>query len=92
MPELARALGKGLSEFRKATQEIKDSLDLDDELQDVQDDLVDSISGIKRHVDMGEPESKEKITPGKEEVYERKESEDKDDSSSDSPIDPEKER
>lgn len=52
LPELAKALGKGMAEFRKATQEIKDSLDIDGELQEVKDDLVDSISGVKRSLDM----------------------------------------
>ena len=35
LPELARALGKGMAEFRKATQEIKDSLDIDEDFQAV---------------------------------------------------------
>ena len=49
LPDLARALGKGMAEFRKATQDIKDSLDLDGDLQELKeakDDLVDSVSGI----------------------------------------------
>jgi|LGVF01.1.fsa_nt_gb TatA/E family protein of Tat protein translocase len=46
LPDLAKALGKGMAEFRKATQEIKDSLDVGDELNEVKDDLVDSISGL----------------------------------------------
>ena len=29
LPELARMLGKGLAEFRKATSDLKDSIDLD---------------------------------------------------------------
>ena len=31
LPDLAKALGKGMAEFRKATQEIKESLDLDED-------------------------------------------------------------
>jgi Tat protein translocase TatB subunit len=49
LPDLARALGKGMAEFRKATQDIKDSLDLDGDLQELKeakDDFVDSVSGI----------------------------------------------
>jgi Tat protein translocase TatB subunit len=49
LPDLARALGKGMAEFRKATQDIKDSLDLDGDLQGlkgVKDDFVDSVSSI----------------------------------------------
>jgi TatA/E family protein of Tat protein translocase len=33
LPDLARALGKGMAEFRKATQEIKESLNVDEEFQ-----------------------------------------------------------
>ena len=54
LPDLARALGKGLAEFRKATQEIKDSLDLVNEIKEVKDDLVDSISGLDRSLDIEE--------------------------------------
>jgi len=46
LPDLARALGRGMAEFRKATQEIKDSLDLDNEIQEVERDLADSVSGL----------------------------------------------
>ena len=52
LPDLARALGKGMAEFRKATQEIKESLDLDEGIQDIKDDLVDSISGLDRPLDI----------------------------------------
>ena len=33
LPDLAKALGKGLAEFRKASQEIKDSFNLDEEIK-----------------------------------------------------------
>ena len=46
LPDLARALGKGLAEFRSATQEIKESLDLNGDFQAVGRDLVDSVSGL----------------------------------------------
>ncbi len=35
LPDLARALGKGMAEFRKATQEMKENLDLDEGIQEV---------------------------------------------------------
>jgi len=58
LPELARALGKGMAEFRRATQEIKDSLDIDEDIQDIKNGLVDSVSGLDKPLDMGieEPE------------------------------------
>ncbi len=52
LPDLARALGRGIAEFRKATQEIKESLEIDDEeLKEVKEDLVDSISGLKETIE-----------------------------------------
>ena len=48
LPDLARALGKGMAEFRKATQEIKESLNVDEEFQEARKDLADTISGIEK--------------------------------------------
>lgn len=59
LPDLAKALGKGMAEFRKATQEIKDSLDLDEDIQEVKKDLVDSISGLDEPIDLPELEERE---------------------------------
>jgi sec-independent protein translocase protein TatB len=52
LPDLARALGKGMAEFRKASQEIKDSLNFDEEIQDVKDDIIDSVGDIKKDIDI----------------------------------------
>lgn len=47
LPDLAKAIARGLAEFKKATQEIKESLNVDEELKEVKKDLVDSVSGLK---------------------------------------------
>ena len=47
LPDLARALGKGLAEFRKASQEIKDSFNLDEEISTIKRDTIDSINDFK---------------------------------------------
>jgi Tat protein translocase TatB subunit len=52
LPDLARALGRGMAEFRKATQEIKDSLELDEDIREVKKDLVDSISAANTPLEM----------------------------------------
>jgi len=52
LPDLARALGKGLAEFRSATQEIKESLDLNGDFQGVGKDLIDSVSGLDEPPDI----------------------------------------
>jgi len=63
LPDLARALGKGMAEFKKATQEIKESLDLDEDLKQAKDDLVDSISGIEKSLDVDTSEPVEEKKP-----------------------------
>lgn len=63
LPDLARALGKGMAEFRKATQELKDSLDLNEEIQEVKRDLVDSISGLDEPIHPREPDKEEEAGP-----------------------------
>lgn len=51
LPDLARALGKGMAEFRKATQEIKDSLAVDEDFKDIRKDLNDTVSSLKQPMD-----------------------------------------
>jgi len=51
LPDLAKALGKGMSEFKKATQEIKGSLNMEEELKEVKEDLIDSVSGLDKPLD-----------------------------------------
>jgi len=53
LPDLAKALGKGLAEFRRAANEIKDNLDLDDtftdlkkEVQDIKGTITDEVLNI----------------------------------------------
>jgi len=63
LPDLAKALGKGMAEFKKATQEIKNSLDMDEDIQEVKKDLVDSISGLDEPIDLPESDSQEEEEP-----------------------------
>jgi TatA/E family protein of Tat protein translocase len=52
LPEIAKALGRGISEFKKATQDFKESLDADDDLkearetiQEIKGDIEESVKG-----------------------------------------------
>ena len=56
LPDLARALGKGLAEFRKASQELKDSFNLDEEIQTIKKDTIDTINDFKDSLDAEENE------------------------------------
>lgn len=63
LPDLAKALGKGMAEFRKATQEIKDSLDVEEEFNEAKEDLIDSISGLDIPEEPEPPEPTEAEEP-----------------------------
>ncbi|MBW2116488.1 MAG: twin-arginine translocase TatA/TatE family subunit [Deltaproteobacteria bacterium] len=63
LPDLAKALGKGMNEFKKATQDIKESLDVEEEFKEAKEDLVDSISGLDNPPELESPESPEEKGP-----------------------------
>lgn len=51
LPDLAKALGRGIGEFRKATDELKESFQADDELRTIKDTLTQAkheVAGIVR--------------------------------------------
>ncbi len=42
LPEMARALGKGLGEFKKATNELKETINADDDLREISKSLSEA--------------------------------------------------
>jgi TatA/E family protein of Tat protein translocase len=44
LPELARGLGKGIREFKKATSELKDELDISDIEKDITKEITKDIT------------------------------------------------
>jgi len=46
LPDLAKALGRAMAEFKKATQEIKDSLDIDDDIREIRNDITKTVDSI----------------------------------------------
>jgi len=63
LPDLAKSLGKGLSEFKKATSEIKEGLNLDEDLKEAREDLVDAVSGLDEPADSKKIETVEEKPP-----------------------------
>ena len=63
LPDLAKSLGKGLSEFKKATSEIKEGLNLDEDLKEAREDLVDAVSGLDEPADSKKTETAEEKSP-----------------------------
>lgn len=50
LPDLAKSIVRGMAELKKATEDVKQSLEEDETLKDAKQDLADSISGIQRQV------------------------------------------
>jgi Tat protein translocase TatB subunit len=68
LPDLARALGKGLAEFRKASQEIKDSFNLDEEIRTIKKETADTINDFKDSLDKVDDDADQEPEPVEEEV------------------------
>jgi len=47
LPDLAKSLGRAMREFKKATSELKDSMELDQEIQDVKSAFNDVSGEVK---------------------------------------------
>jgi TatA/E family protein of Tat protein translocase len=56
LPDLGRTIGNGLREFRKAQDEVRKSLQLED-LQDVRRDISDVQRGVRQALRFDEPAS-----------------------------------
>ncbi len=63
LPDLAKSLGKGLAEFKKATSEIKDGLNLDEDFKEARNDLADAVSGLDKPSDLEKTKTVEEKPP-----------------------------
>ncbi len=67
LPDLAQSLGRALNEFKKASRDFKDSLDIDDNLSDIKKNLTeinDDVRGaLKATTRKQSPADKVEIQP-----------------------------
>ena len=59
LPDLAKSLGRAFAEFKRATSELKDTLEINDELKEVKSTFDDMGKGIKEAMEVkvdSEPE------------------------------------
>jgi Tat protein translocase TatB subunit len=52
LPDLAKSLGRAFAEFRRATSELKESLEIDSELEDIKTTFNNMSSEIKDAIDV----------------------------------------
>lgn len=76
LPDLAKSLGRALREFKKATSELKESIELDSELKDVKNSFTDSITD-KKSVSKSKMEGSDNPIPSDQKVSGLKEAYDK---------------
>jgi len=62
LPEIAKSLGRGISEFRKATQEFKENLEVDNDLKEARD----TIREVKEDLEEAVRKSMTENTAGQE--------------------------
>ena len=74
LPDLAKALGKGLAEFKKASQEIKESFNLDEEIKTIKDETMDTINDFKDSIDNDDEQASQDVAMADEEKEESEES------------------
>jgi Tat protein translocase TatB subunit len=43
LPELARSIGRGLAEFKKSAEDLKQSVNLEEDLKEFQEDLKEAV-------------------------------------------------
>ena len=62
LPEIAKSLGRGIAEFKKATQDFKENLEVDNELKEARD----TIREVKEDLEETVRESMTESTAGQE--------------------------
>ena len=60
LPDLAKSLGRAMREFKKATSEFKETIQLDSELSEVKETINDISDGVKDAVDLNLKPEKQK--------------------------------
>lgn len=61
LPDLAKALGKALGEFKKATAELKDTMDIDQPISDVKRSFEDLNKDFNKRASQSSPDSQKQI-------------------------------
>ena len=66
LPDLAKSLGRAMNEFKKATREIKESMDIDGDLKDVKKSLDDLNADVKEAVNLNPLKSAKSESPAED--------------------------
>jgi len=64
LPDLAKSLGRAIAEFKRATAEIKETMEIDNELKSVQKTFENIDADIKKDIENIDAEIKKNVSPG----------------------------
>jgi sec-independent protein translocase protein TatB len=78
LPEIAKSLGRGIAEFRRATQEIKENLEVDNDLKEARDTIREVKEDLEETVreSMTENTADQKVDAASEDELEQTSEED----------------
>ena len=89
LPDLAKSIGRAFGEFKRATSELKQSIDIDDDLHEVKRTFADIDTDVRKSVDLtGSPDHKT-VSPAPDAISDQKITEEKTESVLTDPIDAE---
>ncbi len=83
LPDLAKSLGRAMREFKKATSEFKETIQLESELSEVKETFNDISDGVKDAVDLNLKPEKQKTDKVGSDDEKNKEKDDQHESESD---------
>ena len=75
LPDLAKSLGRAFGEFKRATSELKQSIDIDDDLHDVKKTFDDIDTDVRKSVDLTGALTGNTVSPAPESIQDTKSTE-----------------
>ena len=77
LPDLAKSIGRAFGEFKRATSELKQSIDIDDDLHDVKRTFDDIDTDVRESVDLTGALNHNTVSPAPEFIQDKKNTEEK---------------
>ncbi|MDF1593843.1 MAG: twin-arginine translocase TatA/TatE family subunit [Desulfobacterales bacterium] len=87
LPDLAKSIGRAFGEFKRATSELKQSIDINDDLHDVKRTFDDIDSDVRESVDFTGTPDQNTVSPAPDAIQDKKITEEKADSIPNDPTD-----
>ncbi len=79
LPDLAKSMGRAMNEFRRATSELKETMEIDYDIKEVKKTFDDIENEIKKPIDISSGEDKDKTSKDMK-IKQKKSSDPKEDS------------